>query len=128
MKDYKPPTDLDNVAGFYYPTNYRILDCWECFEAQGKICVDKSHALLFQFTESSNPGNAFCCNPDNNEGYCKSGSKHFKSTVSMTTICSPPSYGSSSAATSSVLTSNRNHQMFAFCPFATQQICGIPSG
>lgn len=40
MKDYVPPSDLDNDPNYYYPTNYRILNCWECFEAQGKVCMD----------------------------------------------------------------------------------------
>lgn len=33
MKDYVPPSDLDNDPNYYYPTDYRILDCWKCFEA-----------------------------------------------------------------------------------------------
>lgn len=29
-----------------YPKDFRILDCWQCFQAQGKMCKDKDHASL----------------------------------------------------------------------------------
>lgn len=127
MKDYVPPSDLDSTPGLYYPADYRVLNCWECFEAQGKMCIEQGQNSLFLFTRSSDPGNAFCCKPDSNTGFCESGSKHYQSTVSMTTVCSQPSYGSSSAATRNILTDNRNHQMFAFCPHITPSKCGIPA-
>lgn len=40
MISYSPPSDLDNDPNYYYPEEYRILNCWECFEAEGKICID----------------------------------------------------------------------------------------
>lgn len=73
MADYVPPSDFDNDPNNYYPSDYRILNCWECFEAQGKICTDFGHNSLHHHTKSSNPGNAFCCKPDANDGYCKNG-------------------------------------------------------
>ena len=29
-----------------YEYNYRTLNGWECFEAQGKFCHDKNHASM----------------------------------------------------------------------------------
>ena len=33
MADYVPSDSS-------YPKDFRILDCWQCFEAQGKVCMD----------------------------------------------------------------------------------------
>ena len=33
MADYVPPSDLDEYNNIHYPTDYRILDCFQCFEA-----------------------------------------------------------------------------------------------
>lgn len=76
MKDYVPPSDFDNVPGMFYPTDYRILNCWECFQAQGKVCHEKGHNSLYYYTKSSDPGNTFCCKPDVNTGFCEDGSFH----------------------------------------------------
>ena len=66
------------------------------------MCVDKDNKPLFHYTRSSNPGNAFCCNPDSNTGYCESGASHVYANAAdsgveetITTICSEPSIGSS---------------------------------
>lgn len=128
MKDYAPPKDLDNHSKYYYPTDYRILNCWECFEAQGKLCMDQGHNSLYHLTGSSNPGNAFCCKPDSNEGYCKQGGVHsYKGKEEdITTVCSQPSTGASGDF-KSILTGNRNHQLFAFCPSINHQKCGVKS-
>ena len=76
MKDYKPPDDFKNDPNYYYPSEYRILNGWECFQAQGKICMEEGHNSLYYYTKSSDPGNVFCCKPDNNKGLCENGSKH----------------------------------------------------
>ena len=41
MKDYVPE------PGLGYPSNYRITDCWQCFDAQGKVCMEANHDNLF---------------------------------------------------------------------------------
>lgn len=128
MRDYVPPGDLDSNPGFFYPADYRVLNCWECFQSQGKMCIDKAQGQLFQFTSSSDPGRAFCCKPDINTGFCESGSEHTRESQTITTICSQPSYGVSDSKYSNVLTDNRNHQMFAFCPHVSKEKCGIPNG
>jgi len=128
MADYIPPSDLDNYINLHYPTEYRILDCWECFEAQGKVCSDEGHNSLFHHTKSSNAGNAFCCKPDSTNGYCQSGNKHdhYGEEHEITTTCSEKSTGASNKF-SNILTNGRNHQMFAFCPSINHNKCGINS-
>ena len=63
MAEYVPPKDLDEFEGFYYPTEYRVLNCWECFQSQGKMCIEQSqnHDALLSHTTSREKGNAFCC-------------------------------------------------------------------
>ena len=51
-----PITLMNEIAD-----NYRTLNCWQCFEAQGKMCHDKNNASLIKVTGSSNPGHAVCC-------------------------------------------------------------------
>lgn len=116
MISYQPPSDLDNDPNYYYPTEYRVLNCWECFEAQGRICIDEGHNSLYHHTGSSDRGNAFCCKPDSTHEYCTTGNvhKHGDTEEGITTLCSPKS--TSSSKYSNVLTQSRNHQMFAFCP------------
>lgn len=127
MEEYQPPNDLDGNPKFYYPTEYRILNCWECFEAQGKMCLDAGHNSLYHHTKTSDPGGAFCCKPDSTDGYCQHGAIHdHEGESEITTVCSPPSLGATSKYTN-VLTNNRNHQMFAFCPTINHEKCGIPS-
>ena len=57
------------------------------------MCVDRDLNSLFHHTGSSNPGNAFCCKPDTNTGYCESGATHNYAGVEgeeekITTVCS----------------------------------------
>ena len=40
MSEYTAPERESEQ--FVYPEDYRILDCWQCFEAKGKMCVDKN--------------------------------------------------------------------------------------
>lgn len=42
MSEYNPPSVPDD-ASYYYPKDFRILDCWECFEAQGKVCQEVNY-------------------------------------------------------------------------------------
>lgn len=117
MADYVPPSDLDSFPSMYYPTDYRILNCWECFEAQGKVCIDGGHNSLYHHTKSSDPGNLFCCKPDSTDEFCTNGATHDYEGIeeNVEIVCSEPSYGASSKF-ENILTNNRNHQMFAFCP------------
>ena len=45
MSDYVPPT-VPATASYFYPSDYRILNCWECFEAHGKICMDEDYGFM----------------------------------------------------------------------------------
>lgn len=128
MAEYTPPSDFDNNPKLYYPNYYRVLNCWECFEAEGKICMDSGHNSLYHHTKSSDPGSAFCCKPDSDEGYCKHGAAHDHEgeEEGIESVCSQPSKGGLSKY-SSILTSGKNHQMFAFCPAINHKKCGITS-
>lgn len=130
MADYTPPTVAAN-AGYYYPANYRVLNCWECFLAKGKMCIDSSGKSLFTHTQSSVRGNGFCCKQDYNQEYCANGAVYSdpsKEEIQMT--CSSPSYVNTTATPDSewnpVLTSDRNYRMFAFCPGVNENRCGVP--
>lgn len=130
MSEYVP-TEVPPNAGYYYPKNFRILNCWQCFEAKGKICIDEDQGNLFSHTGSSVVGNAFCCKQDYNEDYCKSGEEHTHEKSgddhTIKTVCSPPSFVPDKSGThADVLTGDRNFQFFAFCPGVNQNKCGVP--
>lgn len=110
MADYVPPAHFANDPNYHYPTGYRVLDCWECFEAQGKVCMDEGHNSLYHHTKSSDPGNAFCCKPDSTDGYCQAGATHGHGGTEhgIATVCSEPSTGATSKF-KDILTGNRNH-------------------
>ena len=40
MSEYSP-MKFPPGSGIYYPENFRILDCWKCFEAKGKMCIEE---------------------------------------------------------------------------------------
>lgn len=63
MSEYVPSDD-------YYPKDFRLLDCWQCFKAQGKVCKDKDYTSLYGHVLTTNPGRIFCCKQDYNEEYC----------------------------------------------------------
>lgn len=75
-----PMSEYNNVE----TPGYRVLNCFECFEAQGRMCIDRNYKTLFYKTHSSNEANAICCKLDNFEGYC--------SDQNQDLVCSMPSY------------------------------------
>ena len=68
MANYVPSDDCPNC-----PKDFRILDCWQCWQAQGKVCMDRDHGSMAHFIRTTNTGATFCCKQDYNEGYCKDG-------------------------------------------------------
>ena len=94
MESYTAP--VSSSADSFYPSDYRVLDCWQCFEARGRMCIDTSASNLFLFTRSSDFGKAFCCKPDSVGGYCESGARvrDEQSGQEIEMICSPESDGS----------------------------------
>ena len=92
-----------------YGYNYRTLDCFECFEAKGKMCHNDNYESMIQTTGSSNVAHGVCCKPDYTGEHCNSDNDH---------ECSAPSFiEDTSSKWADVLTlQNRNMQMFAFCP------------
>ena len=100
-----------------YPNNYRTLNCWECFEAQGRMCHHEGydHSKVFSMLESGNKGDGFCCKNDVTEGICVQGY--------IDLHCSTPSVremGQKDGIHNDIFSPNdRNYQMFAFCPGIT---------
>ena len=41
--------------------NYRTLNCWECFEAKGKMCHHEDYHHHVDLLESGNWGDGICC-------------------------------------------------------------------
>ena len=67
----KPIVDMED-----YSKNYRTLDCWECFEASGKMCHDKNHKSMIHKTGSSVYGQGVCCKPGYSGEYCNNDGDH----------------------------------------------------
>ena len=57
--DFSPVVDMSE-----YESNFRVLDCFECFSARGKFCHDKEYDSMFEMTRSSNEGHGICCKSD----------------------------------------------------------------
>ena len=68
-----------------YTENYRTLDCWECFEARGKMCHNKDYSSMMKVTGSSNKGHGVCCKVDYEGEHCNNDGDH---------LCSSPVYDS----------------------------------
>ena len=97
-----------------YSKNERVLDCKQCFDAGGKMCVNKDYSSMFSITKSSDTSNGICCKPDAD---CSAGGQ---------LVCSMKSIGDSSGPFKDVLSANNiNHQMFSYCPMDTQTRCGV---
>lgn len=102
-----------------YSGNVRTLNAWECFEARGKFCHDKSYASMMQVTGSSNRGHGLCCKTDyDGEGCGPSDAKH---------DCSPPAENTDPTSPYAAVVSAGNllYHMFAFNPTTNQRECGI---
>merc|ERR1712166_1409965 len=59
-----------------YPKNYRTLNGWECFKAEGKFCHDENHKSMIKVTGSSNFGHGVCCKPEYAGQHCNSDTDH----------------------------------------------------
>ena len=90
-----------------YQYNYRTLDCWECFEAKGKMCHDKNYNSMISVTGSSNIAHGVCCKPDYEGEHCQTNDKQ---------VCSQPVIDKSDKWASIVTADFVNNQLFAYCP------------
>ena len=108
-----------------YKKYYRIVDCWDCFQAQGRMCHKKDYDFsdmryVMNVLRTSNLGKAVCCKPDSTEGYCAPNEQHSCSMKSLDN-------DEDSEYIDVLSADNRNYQMFAFCPTLSRQICGLPT-
>ena len=53
-----------------YKSDYRVLDCHQCFEAKGKFCHHRKYAVTLHDTKEANRGYAFCCKQDSTKDFC----------------------------------------------------------
>lgn len=100
---------------------YRVLNCFECFEAKGKMCIDKTYVTLFHKTQSSHEARGICCKQSSTEGFCAP--EHPEIVCSMNSYDDDPE-----SKYKNVLSENyRNYQMYAFCPVPERDddICGF---
>lgn len=106
-----------------YQFDYRTLNCWECFEAQGRMCHFEDYAHNQLLLQSANRGDGVCCkNSVEGDGVCSSDYQDLH--------CSMPSFleqeEQDGSIHSSVFSPNkRNYQMFAFCPGIEPVKCGV---
>jgi hypothetical protein len=112
--------------------NYKTLDCYQCFQAQGKMCHDINHTswnltaeekaakvvLNQSRIDSTNPGYAVCCKPGFSGAHCATAGD---------TICSPAANmtDTTDAKFLNILSGGWNQQFFAYCPSTTANLCGI---
>ena len=101
-----------------YKWDYRTLNCWECFQARGKMCHDRDYESMIVATGSSYYGHGVCCKSSYDGPHCNNDSKH---------LCSAPSFITDKESKWADILSpdNLNYQMFAFCPSINQKICGL---
>ena len=118
--NFYPRLDVMPMNQFYAEKgeDWRTLNCWECFEAQGKMCHDKDYSSMTQVTNSRDPGDQVCCRPGFSGEYCNNDDDH---------ICSQPAHSNdqSSPFWDILSPGNMNHQMFAYCTKTSQKTCGI---
>ena len=53
-----------------YKDYYRVLDCWQCFLAKGRMCHHARYESLLFTTKSGNKGLGICCNPSATNDLC----------------------------------------------------------
>ena len=115
MAEYKPSVECPGC-----PLDFRVGDCWQCFAAKGKMCLDKEGKGLFNHMETTKPGVGFCCSPSSTSEFCTTGTQHGHGGSTVEILCSPESFIPADQAAASpyknVITGDRNYQMFAYCP------------
>ena len=62
IKAVYDPSKLIPMAD--YPKDFRVLSCWDCFSANGKMCSFDENKSMYHLTRSSNYGHGICCKPD----------------------------------------------------------------
>lgn len=101
-----------------YKEDYRILDCWQCFEAKGRMCHHRYYESILQYTQSGIRGLGICCKPNANLGVCDPRNEMIS--------CSGKAYDPFPDKFGDVLTGGLwNHQLFAYCPGLSRRHCGL---
>lgn len=66
-----------------YRSDFRPLDCWDCFEAQGKMCHNRDASKHKKLLGKNNLYMGICCKPDSTDEECVNDLEH---------ICSSPAH------------------------------------
>lgn len=53
-----------------FAADYRPLDCWQCFEAEGRMCRHKGLDHLEHLTGTTHKRYGICCKKDAHDGQC----------------------------------------------------------
>ena len=85
--DVKPLVDMKDWTEGYY----RILDCFECFTAKGRMCHKTDFSSTAFDTWESNRALSFCCKNDATEEFCAPEPAPYKGNDKGYS-CSMPSY------------------------------------
>ena len=93
--DYSALVPMDE-----YPQDFRTLNCWECFEARGKMCHDNDYGSMLAVTGSSNPGHGICCKPGYEGPNCMTNEQ---------TTCSQPVFETADSLFTDITTDGLNH-------------------
>lgn len=63
LANFYPRMEVMDMEQFYAEKgeDWRTLNCWECFEARGKMCHDEDYTSMTAVTNSRDPGDQVCC-------------------------------------------------------------------
>ena len=65
---YKNLFDINTSKG-----DYKVYNCWDCFQARGKMCHNENYSKHKRITKSSNLADAICCKPGSTTKVCRNG-------------------------------------------------------
>lgn len=96
--------------------DYKLMDCYNCFQARGRFCIDES--------DKSNLGT--CCKPFSYQGRCNMA---FIKKTQQECSQNAQEYPTQAPTINSDILSPGllNYQLFAFCKNTNRQVCGLPS-
>ena len=68
---YEQSSELVPMSEYGNDTTYfRVLDCWQCFQAAGRMCHRSDYVHNITETKKSIDGYGICCKPDATDEEC----------------------------------------------------------
>ena len=102
--DYGPLVPMSE-----YSSNWRVLDVWDCFTAEGKFCVEKDYNSMIKLTGSSNRAHGICCKKDYVDTHCSNDGEHMCSAPGLISSKEDPYWHTTNQQ-------GQNYQIFAYNP------------